>query len=224
MSEKWLIEPAFDKDCSQCYRLVDYLKQIKTQAGQNSYHCAPVPSFGSNKPQLLIVGLAPGKDGANRTGRPFTGDYAGEVLYQALHQHGFANRPVSQSKNDTLSLKNCRITNAVKCVPPKNQPTGEEIRTCSQFLKAEIDLLPTRAVILALGLIAHGSLVRVLNLKLSQYPFKHGKVWGLPNKMQLLDSYHCSRYNINTKRLSKRQFSNIIAKADKLVNHNLRNK
>ena len=143
----------FDSNCTLCPRLVKHLREVKQE--YTNYHCAPVSYFGKLSAELMIVGLAPGKHGANQTGRPFTGDYAGKVLYRALFQHGFATQAVGVSRRDGLKLKNCRITNAVKCLPPENKPNASEIRHCNQFLQAELKRLPVNAVILTLGRIAH---------------------------------------------------------------------
>ena len=215
MSKRWTTKPAFDVHCTRCPRLTRYIRQIQLQ--HKDYYCAPVPSFGSERPQLLIVGLAPGKHGANRTGRPFTGDYAGEVLYRALHHFGFANKAEAVSVNDGLRLRHCRITNAVKCVPPDNKPVAKEINNCNRFLTAELNLLPHDAVILAIGQIAHRAVLSALQLKQSLYPFTHNKIWRFPNDIRMLDSYHCSRYNINTKRLTEQDFFGIVGKAKRLL-------
>ena len=206
----------FKENCTRCSRLAKFLKSNKKKFP--SYHCKPVPSFGDNKAKLLIVGLAPGLHGANATGRPFTGDYAGILLYKTLHKFKFASLPVSESRNDSLKLKNCRITNAVKCVPPANKPTTAEIKTCNAYLQNELNLLKTGSVIVALGKIAHDAVLRGLDLKLSQYPFGHANLHKLKNRVHLLDSYHCSRYNTQTKRLTQEQFEEIFVKARVILN------
>jgi uracil-DNA glycosylase family 4 len=165
-----------------------------------------VPPFGDPAPSLLIVGLAPGFHGANRSGRPFTGDYAGVLLYETLHAFGYACRPVSESADDGLELIGCRITNAVKCVPPENKPETGEIRQCNGFLKAELMALPKEATILALGLIAHKAVLMALGQRQSAYTFGHGAEHTLPSGRRLFDSYHCSRYNTQTKRLTPEMF------------------
>ena len=206
----------FNPNCKSCSRLVKHLRQTKKT--YPDYHCAPVPPLGSLDARLVIVGLAPGKHGANRSGRVFTGDYAGVLLYQTLYKYGFSNQPISISQDDPLKLKNCRISNAVKCLPPDNKPTLEEIKTCNRFLKAEIRALQAGTLLLALGHIAHSAIVRACGLQQSAYTFKHSTVHSLPDNMKLIDSYHCSRYNIQTKRLTKRQFETIFTKIVKLMN------
>ncbi|MBC6413635.1 MAG: uracil-DNA glycosylase [Chromatiales bacterium] len=208
----------FNSNCRCCSRLADYLKQTKKI--YPDYHCAPVPPLGAERADLVIVGLAPGKHGANRSGRVFTGDYAGLLLYKTLHKYGFSNQPVSTSRKDGLKLKNCRITNAVKCLPPDNKPNLEEIKACNRFLRAEIRALQFGAILLALGHIAHSAIVRAYGLKQSAYTFKHGAIHTLPARVRLVDCYHCSRYNIQTGRLNKRQFEAIFAKIAKLMSAN----
>ncbi len=199
--------PVFDADCAACPRLADFLAASRqTHPG---YFCRPVPAFGDPRPSLLIVGLAPGLHGANRTGRPFTGDYAGELLYQTLHEFGYASRPVSVAADDGLELTGCRITNAVKCVPPANKPEPAEISRCNDFLKAELAALPADTRLLALGLIAHGAVLRALGLKARAYPFGHGAMHVLPDGRRLHDSYHCSRYNTQTRRLTPAMFKSV---------------
>ena len=193
----------FDTSCRRCSRIGDFLDQIKAQ--HPSYHCAPVPPFGDPNARFLLVGLAPGMHGANATGRPFTGDHAGILLYQTLYRFGFSSRPESVDSKDGLSLIDCRITNAVKCLPPANKPTGLETRTCNPFLASELRDLPQGAVILALGGLAHGAVLRALDLRASEYRFGHGAVFPLEG-LTLIDSYHCSRYNTNTRRLTAEMF------------------
>lgn len=207
----------FSPRCRRCARLSKYLKQTKKL--YPDYHCAPVPPLGSLEARLVIVGLAPGKHGANRSGRVFTGDYAGILLYRTLYKYGFSNQPESISSDDSLELSNCRITNAVKCLPPDNKPELDEIKTCNRFLKAEIHALQTDTILLALGHIAHSAIVRAYGLQQSAYGFKHGAVHSLPDDKKLIDSYHCSRYNIHTGRLNKRQFEAIFVKIVKLISH-----
>lgn len=205
----------FDADCRLCPRLADFLDEGR--ASHPGYHCAPVPPFGALHPQLLIVGLAPGFHGANATGRPFTGDYAGILLYETLHAHGWSNQPVSSARDDGLKLRNCRITNAVKCVPPANKPTPFEIQTCNRYLKAELNGLPAATVILALGAIAHAAVLRASGLKASAARFAHGAEFVLPGGRRLLDSYHCSRYNTNTGRLTAAMFQTVVGRATELA-------
>lgn len=174
-------------------------------------------AFGDTDARLLIVGLAPGLHGANATGRPFTGDHAGTLLYQTLHKFGFATQPISSSCNDALQLKYCRITNAVKCLPPANKPTAEEIRNCNTYLRNELHLLSPESVVLALGKIAHDAVLSAFGLKLNRYSFAHGNAYWLDCQLHLLDSYHCSRYNTQTGRLTQKQFEAIFVKAASLL-------
>ncbi|MEL6961317.1 MAG: uracil-DNA glycosylase [Pseudomonadota bacterium] len=198
-----------DSNCQRCPRLADFRnEQIEAFP---DWHNAPVPSFGPADARLLIVGLAPGLRGANRTGRPFTGDYAGDVLYPSLIRHGFAAGEFDKRPDDGLQLIDCRITNAVRCVPPANKPVGAEINACRPFLNAEINEGPTPTVIMPLGGIAHGSTLRALNLSAKIYPFVHGAVHDLPDGRALCPSYHCSRYNVNTGRLTVEMFDLVIA-------------
>ena len=205
----------YQANCKKCSRLADFLKTSKQKYPE--YFCKPVPSFGDSIAKLLIVGLAPGMHGANATGRPFTGDYAGILLYKTLYKFKFASAAESVSVDDGLKLKNCRITNAVKCVPPANKPTTDEIKTCNTFLKNELHALKPGTVILALGKIAHDSIIRSFGLKLSQHGFGHENQFDLPNGLILIDSYHCSRYNTQTKRLTKAQFERVFKKINKLM-------
>jgi uracil-DNA glycosylase family 4 len=193
----------FKPDCDDCPRLADFLAKAKQV--YPDYFCAPVPAFGDPTPHLLIVGLAPGLHGANRTGRPFTGDYAGMLLYETLHEFGYATRPASVSADDGLELKGCRITNAVKCVPPENKPEGAEINRCNRFLKTELTRLPNDVRILALGQVAHRAVLKALDVRLSDHPFGHGAVHAIGTRT-LYDSYHCSRYNTQTNRLTPAMF------------------
>jgi uracil-DNA glycosylase family 4 len=176
-----------------------------------------VAPFGDDAPRLLIVGLAPGMHGANRTGRPFTGDYAGVLLYESLHRLGLASAAESLSADDGLQLAGCRITNAVKCLPPANKPIGEEIRNCNRFLASELAELPAGAVCLALGKIAHDAILRSFGLKLSGHRFGHGNEHALPGGRHLVDSYHCSRYNTNTRRLTEPMFMAALGRAAELA-------
>lgn len=193
-------------NCRQCPRLVQFLQAVKAQHA--NYICKPVAPFGAQDAQLLIVGLAPGKHGANASGRPFTGDHAGILLYKTLYKFGFASAAVSAHASDALQLYNCRITNAVKCLPPQNKPLGEEQKNCTGFLQAEMRQ-PDLRIILALGHLAHRAILRAFNLKLSQYQFAHNTGHTLDNGRLLIDSYHCSRYNTNTGRLSEPMFNDV---------------
>ena len=206
----------FDPACKACPRLATFLGEVK--AAHPDYHCAPVAAFGDDEARLLIVGLAPGMHGANATGRPFTGDYAGILLYQTLHQFGFASAAESVSAMDGLRLIDCRITNAVKCLPPQNKPTGEEIKTCRQFLAAELNDVPEGGVIVALGGIAHRSVVAAFGLKQQAYGFGHAAIHSLPRRIGLIDSYHCSRYNTQTRRLTTEMFHQVFAEARSRLN------
>ncbi len=195
---------SFSADCSECPRLAAHLADIRLR--YPTYHARPVPPFGDPAPRLLIVGLAPGLHGANRTGRPFTGDYAGGLLYETLHRYGFASSKASFSAEDGLELIACRITNAVKCVPPENKPSLSEIIQCNKYLSNELKVHCTNGAVLALGQIAHHAVLRALELRLSAYPFAHGRMHRLPDGRALFDSYHCSRYNTQTKRLTPEMF------------------
>ena len=197
----------FSTECRACSRLAQHLAQVRV--AHPEYHGLPVAPFGDDRPQLLIIGLAPGMHGANRTGRPFTGDFAGILLYETLHRYGYANRAEAVQRDDGLRLTACRITNAVKCLPPENKPTPEEVRRCNVHLKAELAALPQCATILALGAIAHQAVLMALGLKRSEHPFAHGEQHALPHGRTLFDSYHCSRYNTQTKRLTPRMFRDV---------------
>jgi uracil-DNA glycosylase len=205
----------FDPDCRACPRLSTFLDEVRIH--HPDYHARPVPSFGAAHPHLLIVGLAPGMHGANRSGRPFTGDTAGILLYQTLHQFGYASAPESVSVDDGLHLIDCRITNAVKCLPPANKPEPAEIRECNHFLAAELTALPAGASILALGLIAHQAVLRARGLKLKDYPFAHASDYRLPDGRRLVSSYHCSRYNTQTRRLTPEMFAAVFHQIQKEV-------
>lgn len=205
----------FDIHCVQCPRLASHLAHVReAYAG---YYAKPVPSFGDPAARLVIVGLAPGKHGANATGRPFTGDYAGILLYETLHKFGFANQPVSVSARDSLKLSNCRITNAVKCLPPENKPTPAEIKTCNTYLAVELRGVAAGTVVLALGTIAHNAVLRAFGLATKPYPFGHGAEHTLPGDIRLIDSYHCSRYNTQTKRLTRAMFEQVFARIQTLL-------
>lgn len=191
--------------CSECERLVAYRNDIK--AANPDWFNAPVPSFGPDDARLLIVGLAPGLKGAHRTGRPFTGDYAGDLLYATLIDYGFAKGTYRASADDGLVLEDCMITNAVRCVPPANKPTTAEIKTCRPFLTARMSSLHNIRIVLALGRIAHDSVVTSRGMKKSAVPFGHCRVHDLGDGLTMVDSYHCSRYNTNTGRLTPDMFN-----------------
>ena len=197
----------YDASCKDCKRLSSFLAQVKNK--NPDYFCKPVPPFGQKNSPFLIVGLAPGMHGANKTGRPFTGDHAGILLYKTLYKFGFSNLETSQSVGDNLILKNCSITNAVKCLPPDNKPNQEEINNCNKFLRSEINQLRQGSILLALGLIAHNAIITALNLTKKEYKFSHGKRHNLSDNLVLYDSYHCSRYNTQTKRLTKKMFEEV---------------
>lgn len=205
----------FDPACRRCPRLATFLDEGR--ARHPEYHCAPVAPFGDAHPRLLIVGLAPGFHGANATGRPFTGDYAGVLLYETLYAFGWASAPVSVSRDDGLALRGCRITNAVKCVPPANRPTPAEIATCNDFLRAELDALDPGTVLLALGAIAHAAVLRSRGLRAAAYRFSHAAEHRLPDGRRLIDSYHCSRYNTQTRRLTPEMFRAVVGRASELA-------
>jgi uracil-DNA glycosylase len=199
----------FDSRCRDCPRLAEFLAAVRCEHPE--YHAAPVAPFGDPKARLLIVGLAPGLHGANRTGRPFTGDYAGILLYRTLHRFGFASADCSRAPDDGLQLMDCRITNAVKCVPPQNKPEPAEVRCCNRYLAAELAELAPASAILALGTIAHRAVLLGFGLRMAAYPFSHGAVHALPNGHQVFDSYHCSRYNTQTNRLTTAMFEAVVA-------------
>lgn len=200
----------FDINCRACPRLAGFLDEIG--AAHPSYHARPVAPFGDAAPRLLIVGLAPGMHGANRTGRPFTGDFAGILLYQTLHKFGYASRAESISADDGLVLHGCRITNAVKCLPPANKPEPIEIRACNRFLADELHSLPVNTALLALGQIAHQAVLRAFDLKAKDYPFAHDSHYLLPSGHRLYSSYHCSRYNTQTRRLTPEMFEAVFTR------------
>ena len=204
----------FDENCRACPRLADFLDDVKGRYPE--YYCRPVPPFGASDARFLIVGLAPGMHGANRTGRPFTGDHAGILLYQMLYKYGFSTRDHSESADDGLELIDCRITNAVKCLPPDNKPVGAEINTCNTFLANELGRLPENSVVMALGGIAHRAIVKAVGLRQVEFKFGHAALHDLGH-FQELDSYHCSRYNTNTRRLTEPMFDAIFAEARELL-------
>jgi len=205
----------FDPDCRNCPRLAAFLDAVKEK--NPDYHCRPVPPFGDPAADFLIVGLAPGMHGANRTGRPFTGDHAGILLYETLHDFGFSNQARSVAVDDGLRLLNCRITNAVKCLPPDNKPVSAEINTCNAYLANELRTLPENSVILALGGIAHRAVIRSMSLRQADYPFGHAAEHEIMPGLILLDSYHCSRYNTNTRRLTDEMFRSVFVRAKELL-------
>ncbi|MGH6782271.1 MAG: uracil-DNA glycosylase [Sphingomonadaceae bacterium] len=199
------------RDCPLCPRLVSFRE---TQRAEHpDWHNAPVPSFGDPDAQIAIVGLAPGLWGANRTGRPFTGDFAGGLLYATLTKFGLAEGEFAGRPDDDLTLNGAIIVNAVRCVPPENKPTPDEIKTCRRFLEPELEALPNLKVVVALGQIAHQSAIKALGGKLPKYRFDHGAEHRLPSGMLLVDSYHCSRYNQNTGRLTPEMFEAVFARA-----------
>lgn len=201
----------FDPSCRRCPRLAAFLKTVRNE--QPDYFCRPVPPFGDSNARLIIVGLAPGMHGANRTGRPFTGDHAGILLYATLHKFGLASAPTARAADDGLVLLGVRITNAVKCLPPANKPLPLEIKVCNDFLRAELEQSRSARVILALGTIAHAAVLRACDLRSSQYRFAHAAEHPLGADRVLLDSYHCSRYNTQTRRLTASMFEAIIDRA-----------
>lgn len=190
--------------CRKCSRLADFIDSQRI--AHPDWHNNPVPSFGPIDAPVLILGLAPGLRGANATGRPFTGDFAGQVLYDALLACGLADGPYNAHKDDGLTLRQVRVSNAVRCVPPQNKPTSTEIATCRPFLSQELSQMKNLRLILSLGRISHETCLRHFGLKLSSYPFSHNSLHTLPSGIKLLSSYHCSRYNIQTGRLSQDMF------------------
>jgi uracil-DNA glycosylase family 4 len=205
---------SFNTDCVQCGRLASFLADVRSD--YPDYFARPVPAFGDQAARCCIVGLAPGMHGANASGRPFTGDHAGILLYQTLHKYGFATKPESTSADDDLELINCRITNAVKCLPPQNKPVAAEINTCNNWLSEELNALPDNFVIIALGSIAHKAVIMGFGLKQSDYKFGHAAEHRLDRGV-LLDSYHCSRYNTQTRRLTTEMFEAVFERAKNLL-------
>jgi uracil-DNA glycosylase family 4 len=198
-----------DRNCPLCPRLADFRQAARVR--EPGWFNSPVPSFGDPNARLLIVGLAPGLQGANRTGRPFTGDYAGDLLYATLREYGFASGVYQARPDDGLTLVDCRIGNAVRCVPPQNKPLPAEINTCRQFLTATLQTMPRLRAIVALGRIAHESTVKALDVRAASAPFAHGAVHQVGD-LKFYDSYHCSRYNTNTRVLTPEMFRGVFAK------------
>ncbi len=209
MPDALTASPTYDAACRRCARLAGFLAEVRS--AHPTYHCAPVAPFGDASARLVIVGLAPGMHGANATGRPFTGDHAGILLYDTLHAWGYASSPLSRTADDPLTLSGCRITNAVKCLPPENKPTPAEVRACNGFLAADLAALPAGGAILALGRIAHDATLVALGERRGAHPFAHGARHRLASGATLFDSYHCSRYNTNTGRLTPEMFHAVFA-------------
>ena len=214
----------YDRDCRRCPRLVDFLSGVKAQFPD--YACRPVPPFGDPAARLLIVGLAPGKHGANATGRPFTGDFAGVLLYRTLYRFGLTSRADSIGAGDGLVLHGCRITNAVKCLPPQNRPATDEVKECNGYLRAELQSLAAGSVVLSLGQIAFGAVLRALDQTIAHYKFRHGAAYIIDSpgidspgieSLVLLASYHCSRYNTQTGRLTSAMFEEVVHQAVTLL-------
>lgn len=206
--------PEAPKECDLCPRLRNFI--LDQREKQPAWFNGAVPSFGDSDAKLLIIGLAPGLTGANRTGRPFTGDWAGDLLYATLEKFGFSSGRYDRHADDGLELRDAMITNAVRCVPPQNKPVGAEINQCRPFLKARIEQLPAARVLLCLGKISHDSTVRTLGLRLKDHPFGHASEYQIGD-LTLLSSYHCSRYNTNTRRLTEDMFEQVFARARALV-------
>lgn len=204
------VPPEPPRDCALCPRLAAYRAEVA--AREPDWFNGAVPSFGDPGARLLVVGLAPGVSGANRTGRPFTGDFAGDLLYATLSEHGFANGRFDARPDDGLALTGCMVTNAVRCVPPQNKPVGAEINTCRRFLVARMAALPALRAVVCLGRISHDSLLRALGARLKDHPFAHGAAHELDG-LRVFDSYHCSRYNTNTGRLTPEMFQAVFAQA-----------
>ena len=202
---------SFDPNCTRGDRLANYLSEIRVR--YPDYHARPVPTFGDAQSSFLIVGLAPGLHGANATGRPFTGDHAGILLYRSLFEAGFASHPDAVAAGDALALTNCRITNAVRCLPPANKPLGKEVTRCNDYLAQELDQVSRPGLVLALGVIAHRAVLKAMNQKQSALPFRHGSEYDVLEGLRLLSSYHCSRYNTQTRRLTETMFREVIERA-----------
>lgn len=204
-------------NCPLCPRLVAFREENQRKFPQ--FYNGAVPPFGGLDAQLLVVGLAPGLKGANATGRPFTGDFAGVILYSGLKTHGFAQGDYQARPDDGFALVNARITNAVRCVPPENKPTPQEAKTCNPFLVSEMAAMPNLKVILSLGLTSHQAVLKTLKLKAKDYVFGHAAVHALPHNRWLIDSYHTSRYNVQTGRLSQAMFNDVVALVKQKVNN-----
>jgi uracil-DNA glycosylase family 4 len=213
------MNPTFDANCRLCPRLAAFLDSVRH--AEPDYYCRPVPSFGDPRARIVLVGLAPGMHGANRTGRPFTGDHAGILLYQTLYKFGLASLPQSVAANDGLKLLDARITNSVKCLPPANKPLPAEIQECNRYLRAELAQSRAARVILALGAIAHAAVLRALGLPAARFRFAHAAEHDLGEERVLLDSYHCSRYNTQTRRLTTEMFEAVILRAKDLAHRKL---
>lgn len=198
-------------DCSQCPRLTALRNRLRQDHPE--WWNAPVPAFGDHHAWLAIVGLGPGKEGANRTGRPFTGDASGEMLFATLTNYGFVEGAFANDPADGINLNGTIILNAVQCLPPENKPTGAEINNCRHYLARALDSLANLKIILALGKIAHDSIIRLSGARLSDHKFAHGALHNLPNGRTLIDSYHCSRYNVNTGRLTAEMFEDVFKQA-----------
>jgi len=209
------MNPIFDVDCRRCPRLAAFLDAVKIE--EPNYYCRPVPPFGDANARIVLVGLAPGMHGANRTGRPFTGDHAGILLYRTLFKFGLASGPESIAADDALTLIDARITNAVKCLPPANKPLPSEVKECNAYLQAELAASRSARVFLALGAIAHAAVLRAYGLKIGQFRFAHAAEHDLGDGRVLLDSYHCSRYNTQTRRLTTDMFEAVIKRAQDLA-------
>lgn len=200
-----------DKKCNKCSRLLDFRNE--NEKNFPSYYNGPVPSFGSLEAEIVVVGMAPGLNGANQTGRPFTNDYAGDVLYPALKNNGFATGNYDKRKDDGFELINVRVTNTVRCVPPQNKVIGEEVKNCGQYLRDELTAMPNLKIILVLGGVAHNAVLGTLGYRKADFKFKHGAVYRLDkHNIVLINSYHTSRYNVNTGRLTFEMFDEVIKK------------
>jgi uracil-DNA glycosylase len=209
------MNPTFNPACRRCPRLAAFLDSVRRVEPQ--YYCRPVPPFGDAKARIVIVGLAPGMHGANRTGRPFTGDHAGILLYRTLYKFGLASGPISTAADDGLQLQDVRITNSVKCLPPANKPLPVEIKECNPYLREELQQSRSARVILALGAIAHAAVLRAYDFPAGRFRFAHAAEHDLTESKVLLDSYHCSRYNTQTRRLTTEMFESVIGRARALV-------
>lgn len=202
-------------ECRRCPRLVKYIGEIRKKFP--AYWCKPVPSFGDPGAQILLLGLAPGRFGSNRTGRMFTGDASGKFLYRALYDLGLANKPEATEVNDGLRLKNTYISAVARCAPPQNKPTPEELRRCSAFVRRELEMMPNIKVIVALGKIAHDYYLKLAGQRLSAFPFKHGAVHSFNPHPVLVDIYHPSRQNTQTGLLTMKMFKDVLSKAKKIA-------